>query len=159
MFGAVVRATTKYIVIHCSWSPRSFLGGIKDIDRWHRLRGFMRVGYHYVIPFDGTLQKGRDLSDVGAHVARNGHNHDSVGICLIGGMAEGSKEDEDNFTDEQKLTLDGVIRTLMDFYPEAAVVGHSDLDNRKTCPVMDVTAFLEARGLLEENQRRLAALQ
>jgi hypothetical protein len=150
-----MRKKTDFIVIHCSWSPPSADWSVKDIDRMHRERGFLRVGYHYVARRDGTLEVGRPLDAVGAHAYP--FNSSSVGICLIGGMAEGSREDEDNFTDAQKLTLDGVLRTLMDFYPDAIVVPHGELNRGKTCPVMDVDAFLRQRGLFDENERRREA--
>ena len=58
----------KYIVLHCSATKEGVPFGIEDIDRWHRQRGFRKVGYHYVIEIDGTLRKGRDIAEIGAHV-------------------------------------------------------------------------------------------
>ena len=36
----------KYIVLHCSATKEGVPFGIEDIDRWHRQRGFRKVGYH-----------------------------------------------------------------------------------------------------------------
>ena len=52
----------------------------------HLHRGFIDVGYHYVIKRDGTVQAGRPLERQGAHV--QGYNHLSVGVCLIVGVSE-----------------------------------------------------------------------
>ena len=75
----------KYIIIHCSATAEGKDFGAKDIDRWHRARGWNGIGYHYVIRLDGTIEKGRDVSKVGAHCA--GVNSISVGVCYIGGLA------------------------------------------------------------------------
>lgn len=68
----------KYIVLHCSATKEGVPFGIEDIGRWHRQRGFRKVGYHYVILLDGTIRKGRDIAQVGAHVPgqqRQQHRH------------------------------------------------------------------------------------
>ena len=40
------------IIIHCSATPRGVDYSAADIDKWHRQRGFSKVGYHYVIRLD-----------------------------------------------------------------------------------------------------------
>ena len=82
----------KYIVLHCSATKEGVPFGIEDIDRWHRQRGFRKVGYHYVIEIDGEIRKGRDIAEIGAHV--QGSNANSIGICYIGGLdADGNPKD------------------------------------------------------------------
>ena len=49
----------KYIVLHCSATKEGVPFGIEDIDRWHRQRGFRKVGYHYVIEIDGEIRTSR----------------------------------------------------------------------------------------------------
>ena len=45
------------------------------IDAWHRARGFKRIGYHYVVDLDGTIERGRPVSLAGAHCkGRNAHS-------------------------------------------------------------------------------------
>lgn len=84
------------IVIHCSASPNGVWISPEQIDRWHREAGFKRsdlfarryrpqlphIGYHRVILANGQIAFGRELEEVGAHVA--GHNARSVGICMVG---------------------------------------------------------------------------
>lgn len=113
----------------------------KDIDRWHRQKGWLKIGYHFVITRDGTLQKGRDLDEVGAHVA--GHNHNSIGICMVGGTAQDSKEPENNFTDAQWAVLGILLSEMQQLFPTAQVVGHYQLDPKKACPSFDVVDYLK----------------
>lgn len=55
---------------------------IADIDRWHKLRGWAGVGYHYFVKKDGTIFRGRPEGAAGAHT--KGYNTHSVGICAEG---------------------------------------------------------------------------
>ena len=41
----MAREETKYIVIHCSQTRPSQKIGAKEIDRWHRERGWLKIGY------------------------------------------------------------------------------------------------------------------
>ena len=47
-------------------------------------RGTRDIGYHFVIQRNGEVDEGRPIEQTGAHV--KGHNHDSIGICYIGGV-------------------------------------------------------------------------
>jgi len=134
------RQTTEIIFIHCSATKPSMDIDIKDIDRWHRERGFLKVGYHYVIKRDGTTQIGRDLMESGAHV--KSYNHKSVGICIVGGVAEVDiKKPEFNYTDEQITSLKILLTTLKEKFPEARIMGHNEV-SAKACPSFDVQKWL-----------------
>ena len=111
----------------------------ETIDRWHRERGGLKIGYHYVIKRDGTVETGRELEEVGAHA--KGHNAISVGICLIGGLSE-DNEPENNFTDEQWDALGTLVDSLKAKYPEASVIGHNDVSD-KACPTFNVGEWYE----------------
>jgi N-acetylmuramoyl-L-alanine amidase len=130
------RSKTDFIVIHCSATPAKLDVDAKEIDRWHKERGFLRIGYHYVIRRDGTREKGRDINDVGAHVT--GFNHKSVGR-----MDEQNAEPEDNFSAEQIITLHITLTELRFNYPTAKIVGHRELDSAKACPSFDVQDWLK----------------
>ena len=43
------RSKTNFIVIHCSLSKPSMKVDAKIIDRWHRERGWLKIGYAKVI--------------------------------------------------------------------------------------------------------------
>lgn len=114
------------------------------IDRWHRERGFLKIGYHYVILRDGVIQKGRQDSEVGAHV--EGHNKGSLGICMVGGLNDTTGKSENNFTDAQFVALKTLLTTLSKSNPEAVVLGHRDFPNvAKDCPCWNVIPWWTER--------------
>lgn len=128
-----------HIVIHCSATPAKQNIGAKEITRWHREQGWLTIGYHFVIRRDGTVEKGRDVSQIGAHAA--GWNHRSLGICLVGGLDKNGKP-EDNFTDDQYAALAELLLKLQPEYQKATVLGHRDLHGvKKDCPCFDVRAW------------------
>lgn len=81
------RKETKYIVVHRS---KKF-NNIQEVDISHRKIGLLRVGYHFFIMGDGTIQSGRPVYDIGAF--DEDLNTTSVGICL---GKEGRKEQEES---------------------------------------------------------------
>ena len=97
------RASTEYIVIHCSATKPSMDVDAETIRNWHvNERGWRDIGYHKVIKRNGDVEDGRDVRDSGAHAA--GYNSKSVGVCMVGGMAEDNSA-ENNFTPHQWVAL------------------------------------------------------
>lgn len=134
------RKTTDFIAIHCSASPPDCDWGAKDIDRMHRARGWRGIGYHFVICRDGSIEEGRPLMEPGAHV--RGYNSRSVGICMIGGVDNNMKP-ENNFADPQWSSLAALVRQMKAEFPNAKVKGHNEFPNvAKACPSFDVQAWL-----------------
>lgn len=124
-----------YIIIHCSATKAGQDFHAKDIDKWHRERGFNEIGYHKVIDLDGTVENGRSISKIGAHCA--GHNADSIGICYIGGLDKNGKP-ADTRTEDQKIALKATVEYFKARFPNAKVVGHRDMPNvHKDCPCFD----------------------
>ena len=137
----MARLETKYIVVHCSQTRPSQNIGAKEIDRWHRERGWLKIGYAKVIKRDGTVEQGRDDDELQAHVKN--YNHVSTSVCVVGGAMEDDwKQPEDNFTGEQWDSLKTVLKELVIKYPEARIVGHYELDERKTCPNFNIREYL-----------------
>ena len=122
------------IIIHCSATKEGKNFTVKDIDAWHRQRGFKCIGYHYVVYLDGTVHKGRDESEVGAHCS--GHNSFSIGICYIGGLDANGKR-KDTRTEKQKAAIRSLVAELKNRYPAAKIHGHNEFAN-KACPCFDV---------------------
>lgn len=121
-----------YIIIHCSATKAGQDFRAKDIDRWHRERGWDGIGYHKVIDLDGTIEPGRSEAKPGAHC--KGHNSDSIGICYVGGLDKNGKP-ADTRTAAQKESLLEIIKHYKKLYPNAKVVGHRDMPNvHKACP-------------------------
>lgn len=146
------RARTDYIAVHCAATPPNLDIGRAEIDRWHRAKGWLMIGYHLVIRRDGRVETGRPIDAIGAHVKN--YNHNSVGVCLVGGVDVHGKPDN-NFTSAQWETLAVVLRDLKAKYPKAYVQGHRDFPNvHKACPSFDVRDWLAETRALETNQPR-----
>jgi N-acetyl-anhydromuramyl-L-alanine amidase AmpD len=128
------------IVLHCSATPAKMDIGAKEITAWHKERGMLTIGYHFVIRRNGTVEKGRDIGTVGAHV--EGHNAKTIGICLVGGVNAKMKP-EANFTGEQFITLKSLLNTLKASYPTATILGHRDYNPKKACPSFDVKPWVK----------------
>ena len=128
--------TITLIVIHCSAVRPGQQSSAKKINDWHHDRGFQNgIGYHYVVRRDGSIELGRPLEMIGAHVV--GHNRHSIGICYEGGL-NSFGEDADTRTPEQKATLRKLLEELHRKFPKALIVGHRDLNPGKRCPCFDV---------------------
>lgn len=129
-------SNVKFLVVHCSASKPSMKVDAKVIDRWHRQRGFLGLGYHFVINRNGLVEKGRPITQPGAHA--KGFNEKSIGVCLVGGLDEEGKS-EDNFTDDQHAALAELLGELLIQFPKAQILGHRDLPGvKKDCPCFDV---------------------
>lgn len=113
------------LVLHCSDSDIQSHDNIKTIKEWHIKRGFSDVGYHYFIRKDGSIEVGRHIKDIGAHV--RGFNKHSIGICISG---------RTSFTKEQFKSLRYLIDKLIQKYNLRSydVLLHNQLDKKKTCP-------------------------
>lgn len=113
------------IVVHCSATPEGRDVTAADINKMHIARGFKKIGYHYVIRLDGTVETGRKENEVGAHA--KGYNANSIGVCYVGGLASDGKTPKDTRTAAQKSALKKLLHTLKQRYPDARIVGHRDL--------------------------------
>jgi N-acetylmuramoyl-L-alanine amidase len=136
------RKRTTHLVIHCAATKPSLDIGAKEIRQWHKQKGWIDIGYHFVIRRDGRIETGRPVDVVGAHV--EGHNSTSVGICLVGGVSQADANvPEDNFTGAQYVALAGLLKELIVKYPNCTIKGHRDFPGvKKACPSFDVAAWL-----------------
>ncbi len=158
------------IVIHCSATREGKPFFAKDIERWHKERGFRTIGYHFVIDLDGTIEKGRPTDEQGAHantagLSRSSYNKHSIGICYIGGLTADGKTWKDTRTDKQKVSMRKLVEQLVEEFPNVKeVIGHRDTSPDrngngeveqgewiKSCPCFEVRdefpmAVCEARG-------------
>lgn len=76
-----VRPETEGIVIHHVAIPSGDISS-QAIHKAHLKNGWAGIGYHFVIRKDGTIERGRPLSVVGAHA--QGDNLHTIGICMAG---------------------------------------------------------------------------
>lgn len=111
--------------MHCSATPEGRDVTAADINKMHIARGFKKIGYHYVIRLDGTVETGRKENEVGSHA--KGYNANSIGVCYVGGLASDGKTPKDTRTAAQKSALKKLLHTLKQRYPNARIVGHRDL--------------------------------
>ena len=132
-------------------------GSAKLIDLWHKERGWTGIGYHYVVlngyltaedyknkkvisDAVGFIDKGRNIKDVGSHVA--GHNKYSIGVCLI--------HKDEPYVDTQLEPYRLLVATLAQYFDVKVenIKGHYEVDKNKIlCPslIMD-----EERKILNE---------
>ena len=123
------------IIVHCTATRERLDIGAAEIDRYHRQRGFDSIGYHYVVRLDGSIEKGRDESAVGAHCLS--HNVYSIGVAYVGGLDADGKP-KDTRTPAQKRSLSALLTELRRRYPGAKIHGHRDFA-AKACPCFDAT--------------------
>lgn len=134
--------TINEIIVHCAATREGADYDVKNIDYWHKSKGWAGCGYHYVIKLDGTIQQGRQESVVGAHCATKiqgtniTHNTHSIGVCYIGGCAADGVTPKDTRTDAQKAALITLLKQLRKKYPDAKIYGHRDFSS-KPCPCFD----------------------
>lgn len=131
--------TINEIIVHCSATLEGRSFNAADIDRWHRQRGFSRIGYHYVVLLDGVIERGRPEEVVGAHC--KGHNRRSIGVCYIGGL-DHNNQPKDTRTAAQRHALLLLMRELKRRFPAATVHGHCEFA-AKACPCFNAAAEYE----------------
>ena len=107
--------TITLIIVHCSANKAGSTLRMADIDHYHRSLGWKGCGYHYVIPTDGTIERGRPEEQVGAHCKN--HNRHSIGVAYIGGLAGDGKTPCDTRTEAQKHALRTLLSELHKKYP------------------------------------------
>lgn len=129
-----------------------------EIDQLHRAEGFDEIGYHYVVRFDGTVEKGRAEDLRGAHARQwdergVSYNASSIGVCFAGNC------DAARWTLPQQEAGYRLILELMRRYdvPPERVIGHRECGNDTHCPgeLVDMDAVREKlRGM--DNPKPLA---
>jgi len=118
--GEGIRTIDK-IILHCTDSDVDH--DINEIARWHRMRGFKDVGYHFLIRRHG-IQFGRPIDQIGAHC--KGQNSNSLGICLTG----------KNEFDQAQFEM--TARLISSFFPGLAIYPHNYFNKNKRCPGFDI---------------------
>lgn len=118
------------IIVHCSASPDYLDIGAKEIDKWHKDRGWSGIGYHYVVRRNGEIERGRNVAMQGAHA--RGANQTSVGVCWVG---------TNQPSPEQYKSLIALINWLRGKFSIKVdmVMGHREaVRTDKSCPNIDM---------------------
>jgi len=140
-------SAVKWIVIHYSATPIERDVTVEDINAMHIARGFKKIGYHFYIRKNGTVNKGRMVVgttgdfETGAH--SKGENTRSVGIAYEGGVTlDAPNSGFDTRTPAQIKAMVGLIDRLRQHYLDAKVTGHRDMPGAATqCPGFDASAW------------------
>ena len=138
-FGSLEnRLVTDCIVVHHIGMAADDDVAAETVHTWHLNQGWAGIGYHFIIRKDGTIEEGRPLGTVGAHVY--GENRHTVGINLAGNFEIGTP------TEEQKASAAQLIASLCTVYQldpvwQSTVKGHRDL-NATACPGRSLYAQL-----------------
>jgi hypothetical protein len=123
------------LIWHCTATPAGREVSVKEIDAWHKARGWSGIGYHKVVHLDGSVSEGRPESRIGAHVA--GRNAGTIGYVYVGGIdANDRKKARDTRTAAQKRTMERLSREAIAKYGLTMVSGHRDYAT-KACPCFD----------------------
>ena len=131
------------LIWHCTATPEGREVSVKEIDAWHRQRGWSGIGYHKVVHLDGSVSEGRPESKVGAHVA--GRNTGTLGYCYVGGVEKDGRTPKDTRTPAQKATMRRLTVEAIAKYGLTKVSGHREYA-AKACPSFDARA--EYSGIL-----------
>lgn len=131
------------IILHCTATPEGRPVTVQEIDAWHKARGWSGIGYHYVIHLDGTVEEGRPLGKIGAHVA--GRNTGTIGVVYVGGVARDGKTAKDTRTPEQKTAFKKLIHELDQRFHFKKLSGHYEYAN-KACPSFKVDDYRKLLG-------------
>lgn len=140
------------IVIHCTGTREDRRLTESMLEEYHRWLGFDGCGYHYYIRRDGRVIPMRPLGKAGAHA--RGYNSFSIGIAYEGGL-DSLGNPADTRTSFQRVSLQWLVSSLLQDFPDSKVVGHRDLSPDlngngviepeewiKQCPCFDVKTAL-----------------
>jgi|AACY02.3.fsa_nt_gi Negative regulator of beta-lactamase expression len=147
--------TINKIIIHCTATKEGQDVTAKQVDTWHRQRGWSGIGYHYLVRLDGTIESGRPLEQVGAHTL--GQNKYSIGICYAGGL-DSKGNSKDTRTDQQKDALINLISDLKERFPSATIHGHREYSN-KDCPCFDAKEEYKDIGTVRTSPTQSTTVQ
>ena len=148
----VVMRRIDLIVIHCTGTREGQRLSEEELDKFHRSLGYSECGYHFYVRRDGNIIAMRPLHKVGAHV--RGYNSFSIGVAYEGGL-DSLGNPKDTRTFHQRISLQSLVSSLKQDFPDAKVVGHRDLSPDlngdgviqphewlKSCPCFDVKSAL-----------------
>lgn len=138
----------KYLVVHCTDTPRGREVSSDDIRRWHTSpvakggRGWSRVGYSDMIHLDGSVENlvAYDEDDIVSPSeltnGASGYNSISRHVVYVGGK---------NYGDIEDVQIESLIEYCREFkkkHPYCTIVGHHDLNKSKNCPNFDLQKYV-----------------
>lgn len=124
------------LIWHCTATPEGREVSVKEIDTWHRARGWSGIGYHKVVHLNGSVENGRPISAIGAHV--EGHNTGTIGFVYVGGTTKDGTA-KDTRTTDQKSAMLALTKNAISEFKLRKVTGHREYA-AKACPCFDAYA-------------------
>ncbi len=116
------RRSTQRIAIHHTASGDV---SAETVHGWHRNRGWMGIGYHYLVRQSGDIERGRAEELRGIHASAA--NADSIAIALAGNFELAPP------AADQLDALVWLIRDIHSRYGELTLIRHRDLQ-ATACP-------------------------
>lgn len=148
----------KYLVLHCTATPKGLEVTAKDIRQWHTDpvskggRGWRQVGYTDMIHLNGKVERlvdNNEDNNVDPWEITNGakgYNSVSRHVVYVGGGT--SPEGEDTRTEAQRKALAEYVLNFHKEHPSVRIIGHNEIAG-KACPSFDVPEFLREIGIVQ----------
>lgn len=148
----------KYLVLHCTATPKGREVTAKQIRQWHTDpvskggRGWRQVGYTDMIHLNGKVERlvdNNEDNNVDPWEITNGakgYNSVSRHVVYVGGGT--SPEGEDTRTEAQRKALAEYVLDFHEKHPLVRIVGHNEIAG-KACPSFDVQEFLREIGIVQ----------
>lgn len=121
------------VILHCTASPDGKKYTLEQLERDHKARGFLGIGYHGVIDIEGVYHNTRPYDQAGAHCV--GENSQALGIAMVG---------TNRFSRRQFQTLEENLDLLFHRFDLCShdLFGHyqfqSAIKQGKTCPNLSI---------------------
>jgi N-acetylmuramoyl-L-alanine amidase len=118
----------RYLVIHHTGAEEK---DTEQVRRYHKILGWVDIGYNFVIERNGLVVPGRSLKMPGAHCRAAGMNRKGIGVAIIGNLEEHPPE---------PAQVDALVRLLVRLMrqyhiPVENVLGHREVPGAATaCP-------------------------
>jgi len=135
------------VIVHCSDTYTNTNIGSEELNNISQGLGEEGIPYHYVIRRDGSLQRGRPVSNIGLHT--NSHNRYTIGICFVGGINAPSGtpnatayRSSESLTRSQMATFYEFCKAFYMYYPGGQILGHNDVEIDKYDPGFDVKEYV-----------------
>lgn len=147
----------KFLVIHCSATPKGRQVTKADIEKWHlQERGWSKVGYTDLIDIEGNLinltpfDQDDDVEGWELTNGVRGINQISRHIVYAGGKSRDMVRYEDTRTLKQFEAMTDYVRYTVLRHPHILVAGHNQFA-AKACPSFDVPDYCKQIGIGSKN--------
>jgi N-acetylmuramoyl-L-alanine amidase len=148
----------KFLFIHCSATQPKHKHTAEDVKFWHEQRfGKGNIGYRTIIELNGKAVKMRNaninniVESDEITFGVSGLNSISHHICYIGGIDNYTMLPTDTRTDEQKKTMESIIKFYIEnMNPDILIAPHYS-EAKKACPSFHLPDWLESIGIHSKN--------